>query len=182
MWYPSTVIEAPTVEPVTLVEAKDHCGILTDETDFDAQLTRLIKTARAHVEQYCNARWAEQTLACACDGFGDLARLSEGPLKSVTSIVYIDAAGEEQPLPVEVYQANKDGLEPCITLKHGQAWPVIQRRSRVTVTAVFGGGAPDDVRHAMLLHIEDSFMMRENAERGDWTSLDALLCNHRRGA
>jgi hypothetical protein len=35
---------------------------------------------------------------------------------------------------------------------------------------------------AMLLPIADSFDRREHAKAGDWTTLDILLCNHRRGA
>lgn len=181
MWYPSTVTTAPTVEPVTLAQAKGQCGILDDETDFDAQIERLIKTARSHVEHYCNVRWAEQTLSCPCDGFDDLARLPEGPLKSVTSLTYIDPAGAEQTVPDTVFQPHKDGIEPSIRLKYGQSWPAIQRGSRITLLAVFGGEVPEEVQHAMLLFVEDSFLVRENAKREDWTALDALLCNNRRG-
>jgi uncharacterized phiE125 gp8 family phage protein len=182
MWYASTAAGVPVAEPVTLAQAKAQCNILPDEPDFDPQLDRLIKAARAHVERYCNARWAERPFSCSCDGFSDLARLSEGPLKSVTALTYIDVSGEEQTVPEAVYRVNADGLEPSITLKHGQSWPAIERGSRVTLTAVFGGEVPEDLQHAMLLFIADSFLNRENAERDDWTALDALLCNHRRGA
>lgn len=182
MWYASTATGAPAVEPVTLAQAKAQCNILDDEADFDAQLGRLIKAARAHAERYCNARWAEQELSCPCDRFSDLARLSEGPLKSVSSLGYVDAGGNAQTVPEAVFQINRDGLEPSISLKHGQSWPSIQPGSRITLTAVFGGDVPEDVQHAMLLFIADSFLARENAERKDWTALDALFCNHRRGA
>ncbi len=182
MWYESTVKTAPAVEPVTLAEAKSQCGILADDTEFDAQLERLIKAARSHVEDYCNARWAEQTVLCFCDSFADLARLPEGPLKSVSSIKYVDAGGGDQTLPSSVYQENRDGLEPSISLKFGQSWPVIQRGSRIEIEAVFGGVVPESVQCSMLLFIADSQNQRENAKREDWTVLDALLCNHRRGA
>ena len=50
-----------------------------------------------------------------------------------------------------------------------------------TLTAVYGGSVPEDVQHAMLVFVADSFLGRENAKREDWTVLDVLLCNHRRG-
>ena len=180
MWYPSTATEAPTTEPVTLDEVKKQC--LVDSDDDDALLTRLIKAARSHVEKYCNARWAEQTLACQCDSFADFARLSEGPLKSVTSVQYVDAAGETQTLDAAVYEARKDGLEPSIAFKPGQSWPAIRPGSRITLTADFGGDVPDAVHHAMLVFIDAAYHARENPAREGWTAMDALLCNHRRGA
>ncbi|MEW9808594.1 head-tail connector protein [Mesorhizobium marinum] len=182
MWYPSTVTAAPSTEPVTLVEAKEQCGVLAAETHFDTLLTRLIKAARAHCEKYCNARWAAQTILLKCSSFCDFARLPEGPLSSVTSIAYVDIDGADQTLPDTVYEIHKDGLEPSIGLKYGQAWPNIRPSSRITVTAVFGGVVPGDVQHAMLRFIADSFHGRENAKADDWTVVDVLLCNHRRGA
>lgn len=179
MWYPSTVAEAPSTEPVTLDEVKAQC--LVDSSDDDALLRRLIKVARSHVEKYCNARWAEQTLTCQCDSFADFARLPEGPLKSVTSIEYVDAAGETQTLDEAVYELHKDGLEPSIALKPGQSWPVIKPGSRITLTAVFGGDVPAEVHHAMLVFIDAAYHARENPERPGWTVMDVLLCNHRRG-
>lgn len=179
MWYPSTVTVAPTVEPVSLAEAQEQCG--APENDFTPTLTRLIKAARAHVEEYCNAVWAEQTIASRCDSFSDFARLPHGPLKAVQTIEYVDTDGDAQVVSEAAYEARKDGLEPSIALKHGQSWPSIRPGSRITVTAVYGGAVPESVKHAMLLFIDDAFNRRANAEREDWTALDALLCNHRRG-
>ncbi len=180
MWYPSTVTVAPAAEPVTLQEAKQQC--LVDSTDDDALLTRLIKAARSHVERYCNARWAEQTIVCECTGFADFVRLSEGPLKSVTSIEYVDGAGATQTIDEAVYEVRKDGLEPSIELKSDQSWPNIRPGSRITLTAVFGGDVPAEVHHAILVFVDAAYHSRENPERLGWTIMDVLLCNHRRGA
>lgn len=180
MWYPSTVTVAPVTEPVTLDEVKKQC--LVDSTDDDALLTRLIKAARSYVEKYCNARWAEQTIACQCTSFGDFARLPEGPLKSVTSIEYVDTAGATQTLDEAIYEAHKDGLEPSIALKPGQSWPSVRPGSRITLTAVFGGDVPEAVHHAMLVFVDAAYHVRENPARENWTVMDVLLCNHRRGA
>lgn len=180
MWHPSIVTVAPSVEPVDLFEAQDQCH--APEAEFVATLTRLIRTARDHCERYCNVCFAEQTIVSRCDEFADLSRLPHGPLKSVISIAYIDPAGEEQTVDEAVFEPQLDGIEPYIGLKHGQSWPAIRPGSRITLTAVYGGGVPDAVRHAMLIFIDDAFNNRANAKLDDWTALDALLCNHRRGA
>lgn len=180
MWYQSRATDAPITEPVTLAEAQDQC--FAPEADFVNTLTRLIKAARGHCERYCNVRWAEQTVIMTCSTFADFARLPEGPLSEVASIEYVDPDGSVQVIDEAVYEERKDGLEPSIALKHGQSWPRIRFGSRITVTAVVGGSVPDEVKHAMLLFIDDAFNKRANAARDDWTALDALLCNHRRGA
>lgn len=178
MWYPSTVSVAPTVEPVALADAQDQCN--APEADFKGTLERLIKSARSHAEEYCNVRWAEQTIVSECDSFADFTRLPEGPLKSVTSISYVDPTGATWTLEPSVYDLRKTGLEPSIGLKPGQSWPRILFGSRIALTAVYGGSVPETVRHAMLLFIADAFHGRENAKQEDWTVLDMLLCNHRR--
>ncbi|PWJ73833.1 putative phiE125 gp8 family phage protein [Pseudaminobacter salicylatoxidans] len=187
MWHPSTVIGAPDAEPVTLADARGQCGILPGETHFDTQLNRLIKAARAHAEEYCNARWAGQTISSQCDSFADFSRLSEGPLKSVTSIEYVDADGNEQTVDATVYEEHKDGLEPSIALKPGQSWPRVRFGSRITLTAVYGGSVPESVQHAMLMLIGHWFVNRDAVVTGTIATtipmgVDALLSNHRRGA
>ena len=176
-WH-SVVPVAPAVEPVSLAQAKLQCRVIG--TDEDDTLDLYIASARAHAEAYCGVAFAERALVAHCDSFTDLARLPFAPVNSVTSIEYVDPAGSIQSLPVSVYELRADIFESAVVLKPGQAWPAIQQGSRVTLTASVGAAPPDDVLHAMLLFIADSFDRREHAKVGDWTSLDSLLCNHRR--
>jgi uncharacterized phiE125 gp8 family phage protein len=188
MWYPATITEAASSEPVTLDEAKAQ-GIV-DHTDDDALIERLIATARDHVEHYCGVRFASQTIEAKCDCFADLRRLPEAPVSSVTSITYVDVAGATQTLSTDVYELRKDGLEPSIALKIGQAWPAIQMGSRITLTAIVGyETAPPSVKHAMLMLVATWYAKRENILVGATVEnlpmpagVDALLCNYRRGA
>lgn len=178
-WYPGAPV-APAVEPVSLAQAKLQCRVTG--TDEDETLDLYIASARAHAEAYCGVAFAERTLAAHCDSFSDLARLPFAPVNSVTSIEYVDPGGSTQTLASSAYELRADNLESAVVLKLGQAWPGLQQGSRVTVTASVGAAPPDEVIHAMLLFIADSFDRREHAKVGDWTSLDSLLCNYRRGA
>lgn len=181
MWYPALVTVAATAEPVSLVEAKRHVHA-EDFTDDDDELGLLIAAARNHVEKYCNTRFSSQTIAVKCDCFGDMVRLSEAPVQSVTSVSYTDTAGSTQILADTIYELRSDGLESSIALKFGQSWPAIQPKSRITLTAVVGHSVvPPAVKHAILLFLAGGYEMRENAAAAAWTTFDCLLSNFRRG-
>ena len=181
MWYPAAITVAAETEPVTLAEATAHLRV--DGTADDDLIGALIAAARNHVENYCGLRFASQTIAAKCDSFADLARLPEAPAQSVSSITYVDTAGETQTLATSVYEMRADGLEAAIVLKYGQTWPAIQSGSRITVALVVGYVTiPPAVKAAMLLHIGASYEQRENAGAAGWTAMDSLLANYRRGA
>jgi uncharacterized phiE125 gp8 family phage protein len=185
MWYPAAITTPATAEPVTLAQAKEQCRI--DDADSDWLLNRLITAARNHVEKYCATRFASQTVTVKCDCFADMARLSEAPVTSITSISYVDTAGATQVLATSVYELRADGIEAAVVLKYNQTWPAIQPGSRITVVAVVGhAAAPEAVVHAMLLLIGHWMENREAVSVGETSSaidmmVDALLCNHRRG-
>lgn len=181
MWYPSAVTAAAT-ELVTIVDARQQARTGTD-SDLDAELTRLITVARNHVEKYCGIRIGSQTIVAKCDSFDDLARLPEAPVNSVTSITYIDTDGATQTLATSVYEVRNDDLETAVVLKFNQSWPAIQDGSRITLTAVVGYTTVDpEIYHAMLLRIADLFANHETVGSTDFSTFDALLVNHRRGA
>jgi uncharacterized phiE125 gp8 family phage protein len=178
MWYP--VADEVAAEPVTLDEAKAH--LRTDLDVEDALIEGLIFASRAHVEAYCNQMFAAHAMTWACDSFSDLSRLPAAPAISITSIGFINLDGEAQTLLAGVYILRPDGLNPNIALVPGQSWPQIQPGSRITLTGEFGANCPKDVKHAILLLIGDDGEARGNTARPVWTTVDALLSNHRRGA
>ncbi|CDM57189.1 head-tail connector protein [Rhizobium favelukesii] len=180
MWYPAKVTTAATAEPVTLDDVKRRLRV--DFADEDVDIELMIASARDHAEKYCNVLFAEQTVELKCDCWGDLARLPVAPVSSVTSIAYVDTDGATQTLAADAYEQRLEGLEPAIVLAYGKQWPAIRSGSRITVTAVAGyEEAPPAVKHALLLFIADAYGTRENSKVDDWTALDALLCNFRRG-
>lgn len=181
-WYPHAVTSAAASEPITLAEAKVQVGIL-DEPGYDSALNSFIASARAHVEAYCGTPIASRTVTVKCDSFDDFAKFPVVPLVSVSSVSYIDAAGDTQTLATSVYEVRSDGLTASLVLKYGQVWPSVQPGSRITVTAIVGYSAvPADVKHALLLLITHWFANREAADSAMAPipmGVDALLANHR---
>lgn len=186
MWYPASITTPAAAEPVTLEEAKAHLRV--DGSDEDALIEGVIAAARAHVEAYCAVPFATQTIEAKCDGFADFSRLPVAPVQSVGAITYLDTAGAPQTLSADVYELRADGLEASIVLKYGQTWPAVQPGSRITMVAVVGyAAAPEDVKQALLLLIGHWYEHREAVNIGNIVTavpmaVDALLCNHRRGA
>ena len=187
VWHSSIVTIKPDAEPVTLAQAKTQFRI--DRNDEDLFIGDLIKRARSHIERRCNVVFAEQTIQSSCSSFADFSRLPRGPVKSVEAITYTDINGNMAVLDSAIYTVLRDGLEPSIVLKSGQTWPNIQPGSRIVVTAVYGGDAPDDICHAILLLAGAWYENREATVIGVSVDslpvsvgLDALICNHCRGA
>jgi uncharacterized phiE125 gp8 family phage protein len=182
MWRSAKVTSPPSAEPISLDDAKRQCRIGPTDTNFDVELGRLSKAARDHVESYCGMRFAEWAAVMECDSFADFVALPEAPLKAITSVAYTDLMGDEQTLDPSVYGVGGSRFAPSITLNPGQVWPQIEHGSAIVVSATVGGDVPESVGHAMLIFVSDSFHQRENAKAENWTVLDYLLCNHRRGS
>lgn len=187
-WYPATITEAPADEPVTVDDLKRQ--IVVEESDDDALLERLIKSARSHVENYTGLWLVEQTITAKCDAFSDLRRLPFAPLQTLSSISYVDVDGADQTVSTSIYEVRVDGLDASIVLKFNQQWPVQRRGSRITVTAVVGydDEIPPSISHAMLMLIAFWYAKREAAtiesrETAIVTPLgfDDLLVNFRIG-
>jgi uncharacterized phiE125 gp8 family phage protein len=184
MWSPVVVSVEPTDEPVTVAVLKTHLRV--DFDDDDDLIEDLIVAARMHVEARTGLKIPTQTVVMKCDTFEDLAHLPTAPLRSITSITYLDTDGATQTLAGTVYEARIDGLEPQIVLKFNQSWPSIQDRSRITVTAPAGySTVPFPLRLAMMMVAADLYKNRESATEGPSTinagpvDIGSLIENHR---
>jgi len=147
---------APTVEPITLAEAKAHLRVET--ADDDTFITAAISAARDAVERYCGRFFAGTTAALIFDYFpagSKPLRLPVPDVSALVSIKYLDSNNTEQTLTGATLRS--DGLEilPAVD------WPtdVSIGTVRVEITA----GAPLEfagARQAMLLYLTDIFEVR----------------------
>lgn len=178
-WYPAVVTEAAAAEPVTLADAKTWGRF--DDTSDDDRISGALTAARAYVEAFTGQLISEQTAAIKCDSFCDFEYLPLAPVQSISSITYVDGAGDTQTLDAAVYELRAEGLRSAIVRKYGQSWPGIQCGSRITVTAVCGYAAdalpPAPLQAIRMYAIAQVDGVLDDATKG---MIDALLANERR--
>jgi uncharacterized phiE125 gp8 family phage protein len=159
----------PTVEPLTLTEAKEHLRV--DHIDDDSLIESLIKAARRSAEVFQGRSYLSQTWKLYLDTFPceKYIYLPFPPLQSVTSISYIDGNGDVQTLATSRYQVDAKSQPGRVILEPGYAWPATEtdRVNAVIITFVAGYGAtsasvPENIRHAVRLILGDMYTQREN--------------------
>lgn len=173
---------APSVEPITLAEAKLHLKLDSDTTD-DTLITALIVAAREQVENYTGRVCINQTWEATFDefptGFDDDSAIDliPCPLSSITSIIYKDITGSNTTLSASVYEADTYVFPGRVCLKYSQYWPIVQDiQNSITVTFVAGYGAastavPGPIKAAILLLIGHLYENRESVEIGQSPSI-----------
>lgn len=182
------VVTAPTEEPVSLQEAKDHLRV--EVSTDDALIGRLIVDAREFVERLTRRAlvtqtwrlWAYQFPDCHFDqdGIGrDAAcrdctalRLPGGKVQSVTSVKYTDAAGVLQTLAGSEYTLDAKDPQRHARLfpAYGKAWPGTRDEPnavQVEYVAGYGGAAavPAIAKQAVLLHAGWHYENREASDK-----------------
>lgn len=185
-----TLVTAPTVEPVTLAEAKTHLRV--DGTDDDTLISALITAAREHVDGrdgWLGRALCTQTWDCHYDTFPDdgLLYLPLAPVQSVTSVKYIDPDGVQQTFSSDNYALGADlDWSPRVILGWDKSWPSIRAvPEAVTVRVVAGyASVPRPICQALLLLIGHWHEHREAVMEGTFrevpTTVSALLTPYRR--
>jgi uncharacterized phiE125 gp8 family phage protein len=185
MWRPPVVTSAPASPALTLSQAKAHLRV--DGSDEDTLIQEYVAAAQQMVEGMAGVRLVTQTVTIRSDDWEDLARLPIAPVQSVSSITYVDTAGEAQTVLADNYSLRGEDLEPAIQIDFDKVWPEREVGSLFTVAAVVGyTTAPPVLLSAIRLIVGDLYAMRETAQIGASASkipsaatVDALLANHR---
>lgn len=180
----------PAVEPLTLDDhVKPQLRLELDDHNEDADLLRRAKVARARAELYLGRSLITQTITLYLDAFpaGELIYLPRGPVQSVTSVKYIDAAGAQQTVPADQYQLDNVPELARLVPRLGSSWPpVYDQLAAVEVAYVAGYGdtpddIPEDIAQALLLLVADAYENRESTVLGlnvteikNGTALDLL--------
>lgn len=170
-----TLVTAADDRVITPGDLRTHSRI--DDTGEDSYLEQLIDSATQAAESYTWRRFVTQTWDQSFDAFCDPLVLRYPPLSTtadppVTSITYIDGAGDTQTLSTDVYEtARVKGLD-VVRRKESQVWPTTQAHADVvTVRMVVGYGDPDDVpekiKQAVRVHAAHFFENREGQTMPD---------------
>ena len=185
------LVTAPTVEPVSLTEAKAYLAI--DSSDHDALLASLIAGARSWAESYTNRALVSQRWRLTLDEFpvatADNPRgaieLPMGRTLSVASVAYVPEAGGLVTLagpgssPAGTaweLESSSDGgglLLPAFDTD----WPDTRADTpgavRIEFLAGYGPAAtdvPPQIRTAILYRVADMFENRGGGD-GQWTNI-----------
>lgn len=127
------LITAPSVEPLTLAQAKAHLRV--DHSDDDAMIGMLLAAARQHIDGrdgWLGRALVTQTWELVLDSFpGGCAGANSGPeikipippLQSVTSISYDNADGDPTVLPADTYTVDTDSAPGWVVPNSDSPWP-----------------------------------------------------------
>ncbi len=160
------LVIAPTVEPVSLTEARTQCQMSPDDDSQDARLMGYVAAARAMAEQETGQRFLPQTWtlyldAWPADGKIELPQL---PVRSITDVKYTSAAGVLTTIDSSAYRLDTRALRAKLLPVYGGTWPADVRTDDegvIVITYVCGlastpaelaGHAPG-VREWVLAHV-----------------------------
>lgn len=165
-WYIST---EPAREPLTIQEAKQHLRVTHD--DEDSYILSLIKMARRYCEQVQGRAYLTQTQVLQLDEFPILSdvpiELPNPPLISITSIAYVDSAGDTQTWSSSYYTVDIRHEPGRVYPGYTYTYPSVRdQRNAVTITYTAGYGTnpasvPQEYRHAMLLMLAHWYEYRQ---------------------
>ncbi len=168
------LVTAPESEPVSPTEAKAHLRV--DISDDDLYIGTLITAARQRAETITNRSLVTQTWRAWGDGFpaetdprGFLSiPLSNGPVITVTSVKYTDAAGVLQTLAGTEYTLDNKIADrvPTVRPAYGRSWPsTLDDGDSVQVEYQAGYGAagavPAPIKAAILQYVGHWYQNRE---------------------
>lgn len=154
----------PTVEPVSLVEAKLHLRV--DNSAEDALITSQIISARQWVENYLKRPLITQTLTLYADVFESHMELTPN-LQVVNSIKYLDQNNILQLLPDTNYNVFIRQLVGYVMPADGISWPAVKYQPEsVQIEFVAGYGdsvaVHETIKQAILLMVGTSYSQRED--------------------
>lgn len=185
----------PSSEPVTAAEVRAYLRIA--HTSEDSTLTNfLIPAARSAIEASSRRCIAPCTLTLKLDRFPagiDPIKIPRPPLRSITSITYVDGDGDTQTLSSSAYSVDVASEPGLVFLVYGGAWPSTRYiDNAVMVTAAAGWtdstSMPSGLRIAVMQVVGMLWEKREMLSGSDETvtqaasitnMLDALISPYR---
>lgn len=177
------LITGPSVEPVTLAEAKAHARILT--SDEDSLITSLIVAARRMAERRTGRAFITQTWELALDAFPEDIELPLPPAQSIDSVKYLDINGVQQTLSSTEYLLDTYSEPAWLTVAYGKSWPAtyeVPNAVKIRWLAGYGDTAsavPQELRQWILSQVAYWYAQRESVSIGGIVNLmpynEALL-------
>ena len=162
-----SLVTAPTTEPLTTAEAKDHLRVT--HTDDDTDIDSIVETARVWAEKETERAFITQTWDFFLDDFpaDGIIRLPHPPLASVTTVKYTDEDATTSTFSSSKYYVDTAAEPGRVYLNKNQTWPTdsLRVRNGVEVRFVAGYGAasavPATAKHLIRLLVGHWYDNRE---------------------
>lgn len=169
----------PAEEPISTADAKAHLRV--DDSGEDALIGNLVVVARQAAESFLRRALIDQTWELKRDRFFGAGAtplwVPLPPLQSVSSITYVDTAGDAQTWASSKYDVDTPAgpyaapgrIDPAF----GESWPSTRSQmNAVTITFLAGYGAagsnvPQAILQGMYLLIGHLFANREAVNIGN---------------
>ena len=134
------VTTEPSAEPVNVVDAKKHMRV--DDDNEHVLLQTYLVAARKSAEEFQRRKYITQSITLELPGFSNVMSLPCAPLQSVTTVKYIDTAGDQQTLASSYYDEDTVSEPGRILLAYEQTWPTARAvYNAVEIIYVVGYGA-----------------------------------------
>lgn len=165
------LITANTTWAVTLLEARAHLDIDSDDTDDDSYIQGLIEAAQHFAEDYADLGLTEATWEYYLDKFpsGGID-LWKWPVSSIESVKYTDGDGDTQTVTDTNYGTDLVNKPARIEPIDSYSWPDV-RNAPNSVQIQYKTGftspatIPGDLNQALLLLVADYWSNREDKGR-----------------
>lgn len=160
----------PSIEPVTLAEAKMHLRI--DGNADDVLMASLILTSRLHVEAALGLALITQGWRLTLDRWpGGELRFPLRPIQSITSVSVYAASGTPTILSSDAYLLDGRALSPRLIPKGGNWLAPGLPANGIEIAFAAGIGSlaadvPQPIRHAILLLVAHWYEHRDPFEVG----------------
>lgn len=188
MFLPVRVAANATL-PISVEDVKQ--ALRVDGDDVDGEIERLIRAAVEHYEGWngvLGISISEQSWRQDYSRFCSVMYLDVGPVRSVSSIVYRDAQGQENSVAEENYSLRSTGGgRSYVRFASGFSSPSsLDEVAPVSIEYVSGwaaGEVPDDIKTAVTLRVQKYL---DEAAHENWSFLDRaerdLTSRYRPGA
>lgn len=160
---------APTTMAVKTADVKSHANIAI--SDDDSLLTSYIMAATELCEQHTHRALLPQTWLWALDLFPSASKrelvFPRPPLRSITSVMYVDSAGASQTWASTNYDIDTIAEPGRLVLDPAQPWPDTEtgRANAVTLTFVAGyadtNQVPENLKQGIRMLVAHWYERRE---------------------
>lgn len=160
-----TLVSGPSVEPISLAEAKEHLRV--EHGDDDTIIARLISVAVATVDARgeLGRAMVSQTWAQTGYGWRDRVELTMTPVQSLSAVKYFDTDNVEQTATLSDFRLIGTALNSYV--EPVGSWPqTFDRPDALKLEYVAGWGdsasdVPESLRNALLMLVGHWYENRE---------------------